>query len=152
MKPYLTLVLAVLCLVSCDTDDNPNDAQLVVGKWNLTKITNTSIGGSTTPDADNTHYYDINSDGTFKKILIENGASEELEGTYAVSNENIYYGNEDNSIQKFIALSYATEVVFLNCGILDDHKELLILNSDSKIQNNLGGACDGEDYEYTKEN
>jgi hypothetical protein len=151
MKQYLTFVLAILFIVSCDNNDD-NDKQLVHGKWNLTKIINMSVGGSASPDANNTHYYQINNDGTFKRIAIENDTSEELEGTYVLTDESVYYGNEDDSIQKFIELSYASEVTFFSCGILSGDKQLLILTSENKLQNNLGGSCDGEDYKYTKQN
>ncbi len=153
MKNIFTLVLSVIVLFSCThNDDNQIKEQLVNGKWNLTKIINTSVGGSISPDINNTHFYQINEDGTFKRKSEKNGASDELEGTYVVTDESSLYGNENNTIQKFIELSYSSEVIFFNCGSISENKQLLILNSDNKLQNTLNGACDGENYEYTKEN
>lgn len=62
------------------------------------------------------------------------------------------YGNEDGSIQKFLELSYSSsDAIFFNCGIMETNKQLLILTTDNKLQNTLGGTCDGDNYEYTKE-
>jgi hypothetical protein len=85
-------------------------------------------------------------------VSIENNTISKLFGTYIVTNESPTYGNEYGSIQKFVKLSYSSsDAVFFNCGIIETNKQLLILNSDNKLQNTLSGACDGENYEYTKE-
>jgi len=153
MKKIFIIVLSVISLISCDNnDDNLTNEQFINGKWNLTSIINTSVGGSMSPDINDTHFYQIDKDGTFKRISLKDDNSEELIGTYILADENINYGNEDNSIQKFIELSYSSEAKFFNCGSLDENKQLLILTSDNKLQNTLSGACDGENYEYTKEN
>jgi len=153
MKKIFIIVLSVITLISCDNnDDIQTSEQFVTGKWNLTRIMNTSVGGSMPPDINDTHFYQINKDGTFKRISLKDDNSEELIGTYILADENINYGNEDNSIQKFIELSYSSEAIFFNCGAIDENKQLLILTSDYKLQNTLSGGCDGENYEYTKEN
>lgn len=152
MKKIFILVILFIIL-SCDNnDDIQSNEQYINGKWNLTRIMNTSVGGSMPPDINDTHFYQINKDGTFERISLKDDNSEELIGTYILTDENIHYGNEDNSIQKFIELSYSSEAIFFNCGALDENKQLLILTSDYKLQNNLSGACDAENYEYTKEN
>lgn len=114
-------------------------------------MTNTSTGAITIPDRTNSHYYQINTDGTFERVAADNGTPEELKGFYTLSDESIFYGNEDNSIQKFIELTYSSETAFPSCNDLDGKKQLLILLSNNILQNTLGGACDGIDYEYAKE-
>lgn len=144
--------LLFLFLFSCNNDDDGINESSVIGKWNLTKIINTSIGGTMSPSPSETHSYSINKNGTFERISIDNNTVSNLNGTFIITDENPNYGNEDNSIQKFIELSYtSSNVIFFNCGIIETNKQLLILNSDNKLQNTLSGACDGENYEYTKE-
>lgn len=152
MKKSFTIVLLCVILFNCDNDDNQINDRFFNGKWNLTKIINTSLGGSTSPDINDTHFYQINNDGTFKRISLKNDISDELVGTYIVTAESSFYGNENNVIQKFIELSYSSDANFFNCGIIETNKQLLILNSNNKLQNTLSGACDGYNYEYTKEN
>ena len=153
MKKIFIGLLSILALFSCSNDDESaekNNEFSVTGKWNLTEIINTSVGGSSTPTDDNTHYYQINEGGTFKRISIENGISNELVGTYILTDESPLYGNENNQIQKFIELSYSSsKVSFFNCGF-DEQKQILILLSNNRLQNTLSGACDGENYEYEK--
>ncbi len=156
MKKLFIGILSVVILFSCNKNDDGQVEQIndssVIGKWNLTKITNTSAGGSMYPNENKIHFYQINQGGTFKRVSIENEISYELEGTYTVTNESPLYGNEDNTIEKFLELSYSSpDVNFSNCGF-DEQKQILILTSDNKLQNTLSGACDGENYEYTKEN
>tara|TARA_R110000751_G_scaffold280041_1_gene382501 strand:- start:3572 stop:4039 length:468 start_codon:yes stop_codon:yes gene_type:complete len=155
MKKLLIGILSTLTLLSCNNDDDSieqTSESSVTGKWYLTEIINTSVGGSTTPSEDDTHYYQINEGGTFKRISIASGVTDELEGTYIVTDESPLYGNENNLIQKFIELSYSSsDVNFSNCGY-DEQKQLLILLSNNKLKNTLSGACDGENYEYEKEN
>ncbi|WP_299220538.1 hypothetical protein [uncultured Aquimarina sp.] len=153
MKKIFIGILSMITLFSCDNnDDEQTNESSVIGKWNLTKIINTSAGGSMSPNENDTHFYQINPGGTFNRGSIENNISDELEGTYTVTNESPLYGNENNTIQKFVELSYSSpDVRFFNCGF-DEQKQILILTSDDKLQNTLSGACDGENYEYTKEN
>ena len=155
MKKLFIGVLSILILLSCNNDDDSveqTNESSVTGKWNLTEKINTSVGGSTTPSEDDTHYYQLNEGGTFKRISIVSGVTDELEGTYIVTDESPLYGNENNLIQKFIELSYSSsDVSFFNCGF-DEQKQLLILLSNNILQNTLSGACDGENYEYEKEN
>ncbi len=156
MKNLFIRILSVVILFSCNKNDDgqieqTNDSS-VIGKWNLTKIINTSVGGSMSPNENETHFYQINQGGTFKRVSIENDISYELEGTYTATNESPLYGNENNTIKFFLELSYSSpDVNFFNCGF-DEQKQILILTSDNKLQNTLSGACDGENYEYTKEN
>lgn len=151
MKKISIVALLALFLFSCNNDDGINDNS-VVGKWNLTAILNTSIGGTTAPDETDTHFYQLYNNGTFERVSIENLTVTNLNGTFVVTDENFNYGNEDESIQKFVELSYSSSnAMFFNCGLIETNKQLLIFNADNKLQNTLSGACDGEIYEYTKE-
>ena len=152
MKKISIVLLLFLFLFSCNNADEGINETSVIGKWNLTKIINTSIGGTMSPSATETHFYKIDNNGTFERVSIENNTVTILNGTFIVKDENSNYGNEDGSIQKFIELSYSSsDAMFFNCGIIETNKQLLILNSDNKLQNTLSGSCDGENYEYTKE-
>lgn len=155
MKKLFFGILLVSTFFSCSNDDEQTediDTSLIIGQWNLSKIINNSIGGTTTPEEDDTHFYQINENGTFTRTAIENNTSNDLQGTYIVTSESSLFGNEDNTNQRLIELSYtSSEVRFLNCGF-DEQKQILILTSENKLQNTLGGACDGDSYEYEKEN
>lgn len=151
MKKISILALLALFLFSCNNDDGINENS-VVGKWNLTAIINTSIGGKTAPEETATHFYQINNNGTFERVSIENETVTNLNGTFVVIDEDLNYGNEDGSIQKFVKLSYSSSnAMFFNCGLIETNMQLLILNADNKLLNTLSGACDGFNYEYTKE-
>ena len=152
MKKLLIGILSVIIIFSCNrNDDEQIDDSLVIGKWKLTKIINIAAGGFIFPTENETHYYQIHKEGTFKRVTIENDISTELDGTYTITDESSLYGNEKNTIQNFIELSYSSsEVHFFNCGF-DEQKQILILTSENKLQNTLSGACDGENYEYERE-
>ena len=60
MKKLLIGILSVIIIFSCNrNEDEQIDDSLVIGKWKLTKITNTSAGGFIFPTENETHYYQI---------------------------------------------------------------------------------------------
>lgn len=154
MKKIFIAVLTIIALVSCNNDDDNSESRInesfVTGRWNLTEIISSS-GGSISPDENNTHSYEINEGGTFKRISIRNEDSEELEGSYNVTNEDPRNGITNDNVQKYLELSYSSsEAFFSNCGF-DEQKELLILRLNGELENNLASPCDGPVLKYEKE-
>lgn len=154
MKALLFIIISVGVLLSCDNNDNKPQLEVnteLIGKWNLSFISSNFVGASTIPDENNTHYYQINADRTFKRISIKDNKSEELKGTYILTDENPIYKDENNSTQKFVELSYSSNANFFSCGFIAKNKQLLKLSSNNTLSNMLATACDGPGYGYTKE-
>ncbi|KAA1243266.1 DUF5004 domain-containing protein [Aquimarina sp. RZ0] len=155
MRKINFIFILVLGLFSCNSDDNQSienagEINRISGTWNLTKIISNSSGVEITPIASDTHSYVLNDDGTFKRVTLKNELTTELNGTYSVTDMHALFGNENSGIQKFIELTYISEIAFFNCGSLPGNKQLLILTSQNLLENELEGICDGNSYQYMK--
>ncbi|TPN87561.1 hypothetical protein [Aquimarina algicola] len=152
MKKVTLLIVLLISILGCSDDDNLRlENETVVGKWNLSKVINNSLGGMSEPDPNQTHSYVFDNDGTFQRIAIEDKVRNELRGEYVLVDTDESYEVESPEILTLIKLTYAPDVVFFNCGALPDNQQLLILTTDNVLKNELEGICDGNSFLYTKQ-
>lgn len=153
MKSKILLILTALLIFSCNSSDNENNIknEPVIGKWNLSKILNGSIGGESNPTTNNMHYYLFKSNGEFERVETKDNIVTKHTGTFNITDQHDLYKNLDSNYAYYIELTYTKkELKFFNCSADYENQQLLILNSSNELINNLPMACDGNGYKYTK--
>lgn len=119
MKKFLFMLVAVLCLFSCSSDDSNDDNLNVVGKWVQTYYQNTGTG-SFIGQEDGT-YFLFNSDGSFTFFYSGWGAlNETTTGKYRVEGFSLLleYGEGEKATIYITKLQENGEAVFSIDGLL----------------------------------
>ena len=154
----ILLITFFLSLHGCKNDDNETnniefDNNIITGEWRLDATKGFTIDGfvEMKPDSKEIHSYYFENDGTFTRSSF-NQTIPEVKGIYEISKTHPQY--PDNSkIEYFIDLTYGEKIIFFNCGLIDDNKQVLFIrDNDDKLQNTLPSACDGLSLIYKKEN
>lgn len=144
------LSILILCCCSENNEIIEEPDSLIIGQWNLSKITNI-WNGCTLPAEDITHAYQFNENDTFIKMLSQGDSIVHFNGIYTVTTEDPRFRDSDLMISKFVELSYPSpDDSFFSCGILDAGIEILILTADGFLKNKFQGVCDGNEYYYEK--
>lgn len=139
MKKLGLLLFSLFILLSCSKEDQASDKDLQ-GKWVLIEMNGNIPDSQTTgSNMDWQEFYQLNSDGTFKKSRERDDITVELFGVY-----NLVASSGENKLE----LSYNVASAILGtCGT--DLKEYMYLQS-TTIFTSTWQNCDGPRLKYER--
>lgn len=140
MRKFGILLLLILSMVSCSSDNDDNKPAYI-GKWELSSMDrNKNPAANSAPIMEWQETYTFNSKGNFSKTRIKDGKTSTVSGTYTVTK---------NADRTELSLHYSAQNEIIGTCSSDLTEHLYIVDTFEVLYNSWG-TCDGPSMEYNK--
>lgn len=144
MKKFAILAVSYFIFISCTTDDEITQSELL-GEWELVRTTTPFEGSeSTGEEMEWQESYTLRADNTFTKERVENDEMFVAEGTFVLHHEP--YGNVGTA---HVTMSYESENNLIASCYSSQLQEKLYFESE-ELMVSTWNQCDGLGLEYAK--